>query len=285
MKILLLLLLIFINIPLQAQFEKFLVLTQYQYDLNYGISQFHRTAINQKTYDTTKVLLREVEYISTTDTNKSKIGSITYYFYDKNNLKSVERYLPDATLIDASEYIYNKKNLVKEKKKYILSDKNLVLIQNTKYKYKADSLVLYKTYNVDKKLVKIVTITRMPENRIIEKTFTDYAAAMSQDSLLAIKKTQTFNDMKLMEETILYTKKDGLTDTVKTTYNYNENNTLSEVTTYKNSQYVNRKTYEHYSDNAVKSVTTFNAEKKRTAFTAWERKKVEIIFGGLESVF
>ena len=55
------------------------IINKYVYDLDHGISMFHRHCPNQKTYSKDGILLREIEY-GEVEKSKSGMNHIIYYY-------------------------------------------------------------------------------------------------------------------------------------------------------------------------------------------------------------
>lgn len=265
--------------------DSLVFINTFEYDLNHGISQFHRTCTNQKTFNLEGQLLREIDY-TPTDSNRAGLESISYFFYNTNGeLLSTEVYDYQSNLIALEINEYDKKtgNLLHFVTGDVQNDK-LIVDYSIKYKYKKGKLINASYYNKQNKKSAIVTIIEeTPETAKTLRKYTKHSICSSE--LISEETISRIESGNVIEEIIILNKIDFTSDTNRIVYTYEKKTGFNvEKNYYKNSQLVKKKRFQYYNNGKVKSLTVLDPEDKRIAFTTFDLKETYRIFGGLDSV-
>ncbi|MBN2487060.1 MAG: hypothetical protein JXB34_13885 [Bacteroidales bacterium] len=259
--------------------DSLIVVNTFVYDLNYGISMFHRFCPNQKTYDKQKKILREIIYSKPDSGNKVSIEKFVYYFYNNENLASEEFYRPDGVFDHLVKYTYDANNNLTAKSILTMSAGKKNFVGDTIYKYSNNQLIQITARNNKKKTVSNISITYSPESEI--HTLKHKNTLNNQPTEVISEKK--FENGKISEIIQINKYNKGIADTLRVKYNYNENGQLKEKIYYKNSAFETRLQFDYFASGDIKSIGETDEKGKKTAFTAFERKNIIHSFGGVES--
>lgn len=264
--------------------DSLIIVNQYIYDLDFGISMFHRDCPNQKTYNKNGLLLREIDY-GKAENSKYKMNHIIYYYYDDNQrLISKEYYSNNADLLFLYIYSYHKTtgdtlNI----KKGTISNNKFNHTEERKFKYKKGVLNAITEFNEYKKAVSITNITQKKKQQIKQKTYTKHSAL--SDSINSTFSYLTYENNQLSTQTIIQLYANSLSDTAKYTNEYNDKGFLIKQTYKKSNTTIYTKEFSYYPEGELKSVTQINSNNKKEAFVAYELTKLIRLFGGIESSY
>jgi hypothetical protein len=270
------------NDTLKTTIDSLLVINTFDYDLNYGISMFHRFCPDQKTYNKQNMLLRELTYIKNDGEQEVTISSVIYYFYyTDNSLKSEEYYKADGTFNFLVKYIYNTDHQLVSKTKFSLTNNKLVFLGDTLYKYKEIHLVQVVARDKKKKKSSKTLVTYEPGKEIHTCTFISTKLTENQPKQLITEKL--IIDGQIVEENRITVFNNLQTDTLQIKSNYNTGGQLTEQSFYKSKslQYIVK--YDYYPEGIIKSISKTDKEGKKITFQGFEVKRFLHDFGGLES--
>jgi hypothetical protein len=264
-----------------SQKDSLLVINTYKYDVSFGISEYHRTCINQKTYDLKDNLLREINYGTINESNIA-IDNIIYYFYKNEKLVSEEFYNPKAELKYFIVHQYDKSGilLTKDLKVSIVNNKPFIQESNEYKNSKGQTIVIKR--NDRKKIISSTTFSRSGDYTY---STTIYSRMTGLDSIVSVTdRSQTENNKttELLEVTKYV---NNQTDTLITKNEFNDKNLLSKSVIKKNGQITSKVYFEYYPNGSLKSKSVFNVSDKLVEYTSYEISKIYREFGGLKSVY
>jgi hypothetical protein len=263
--------------------DSLIVINEYVYDLDYGISMFHRYCPSQKTFNKEGVLLREINYTKGEVSNYN-MDAIIYFYYNKDGrLHSKEYYTTNADLKYLIVYDYNEiTGDTLRISKGIIQDNSFVISDDIKYKYKKNKLVQVKHYNHNKDLLSKTEVINQDSVQLYKKTFSKIA--LETDSITYQESIFSYQNNLLANKLIINHYTNLRTDTTRYSYTY-QNNLISNSAYYQNSALINSTETTYYPEGGVKTITVFNADKKKIAFSAFETSYLLRQFGGLNSAY
>ena len=274
----------FCQVETQIQKDSLIVISEYEYDLNFGISMFHRFCPSQKTHNKNGKLLREIKY-ENSDDSKSNIKEIIYHYYnDYNQLISKEYYSINASLLFLIVYEYDNdtRDTLRIKKGIIQSNK-LVASEDIKFKYKNGIISTITRYNKNKKAISKTSILTSQNKQIKKEIFTKHS--LKTDSIVSRETTLKYKNEQHISEKIIIQYRQSTSDTIKYSFSYNEENLLSNVSLFINDSVENKKELSYYPEGELKSISLFNSDNKKVRFYAFEINKLIRPFGGIESSY
>ncbi len=261
--------------------DSVIVISTYDYDLNYGISMYHRFCPNQKTFNKGNQLIREVFYKNDTLSGKAAIEKFIYYYYKGENLISIETYNGEGTPIKLVKMEYNDNNNLISKTLYNISGSDLIYIGDTTYRYK-DKLIGIVSRN-EKKKKSSMTKINYADNLIIHSTkFTKYSEVIN--SITNETVTQKIQDSLLLREDRISISSEGQSDTLSYIYSYDNQGFISEKQILVNNKERSKLRYEYYPDGDLKTETVYLPSGEKIKYFVFNKERKIINFAGFKSI-
>ncbi|MBN1115766.1 MAG: hypothetical protein JXA77_01065 [Bacteroidales bacterium] len=236
--------------------DTLIIVTSYEYDLNYGMDDKHKKVLEQLTYSTSKQLRREIYFNPAT----SKISGFTYFFYNKNGeIESEEVYYPDGNINYIVEYTYASEQIL-TKTIYNLKNNSLSFSGDTTYKYKTGNLALVISRDSQKK--KTSKLKFKYSNKTTSSLLKIYPGTQQVTKIKSAKTTEVYNNDTLINKEIVEIFNNGESVTTTITYRY-KNQKLSEKTIKKSdSDAITKYEFDYYADGQLRNEIIYKGDSK-----------------------
>lgn len=247
--------------------DSIFVVNIFTYDLNHGISMYHKFCENQKTFLKKGKLLSETTFIKAPEGEKfNSISEVVYYYYNsENKLIARETLNTSGNLLASKNLFYNSIGDLVLEINFKIDNNKPVLTEKTSYTYKANTTT--KT-TLSGKNKTVVTITKSAD--LIQETYSFNDFAVRADSIQYKEVQRVIKNSKVHSETTIIRKITGEIDTLVKSYSYSNQNQLVGEKLVKNNILQENVKYNYTAEGLKNSMNVSNADGKTIEYLGYE---------------
>ena len=247
--------------------DSIFVVNSFEYDLNYGISMYHKFCYNQKTFNKSERLESEINYAKK-DERKSKITSVIYYYYNsRGQLSSKETVSVAGDLQHAINYFYNSEGGGNMEIEFEMVGGTPKLIGFQKFSYSTPENYKITYFNSHKK--KYATGEIVAQNDLYHE-LTIYKKPELNDGLVSKQYIKILSDNVTVKDSTTFTYEDGKTTYKTTHYAYKNDGRLIKSSSIQNDSLVPTLHFRYFPDGKKQSVQEKDANGKIMSYTGFE---------------
>lgn len=254
-----------------AQTDSVVSVNKFVYDLNHGISVYHRYCSNQTTYNTNRQVIRETYYSKDKISGQISIDNIDIYFYDKDFLTSIETYDAQENPVAIKQYFYDKNGNIKKTSKGNIVSGNLEINEEEAYKYKKGKLVRITT-KVNGKKASVTSYVHSDGKKISERVF--YIDNPAESDLIKETIEKEFDENNLVSSKTIARQFQNKSEKETFKNTYNESNMLAESIVELDGQFKEKRKYGYNNKNELQTIHVYDEKNKLVDYNSFVIKKL-----------